>query len=62
MTVLATRLPLGLARAGGWGATTVLLPHRPVVDELTGAEHAGGETRVADLLDRYPVALLRSSS
>jgi (1->4)-alpha-D-glucan 1-alpha-D-glucosylmutase len=58
---LATRLPLGLARAGGWRDTTVLLPRRRVVDELTGAEHPGGESRLADLLDRYPVALLRSS-
>jgi hypothetical protein len=40
----------------------VLLPRRRVVDELTGAEHDGGETRMAALLDRYPVALLRSSS
>jgi (1->4)-alpha-D-glucan 1-alpha-D-glucosylmutase len=62
VVALATRLPLGLARAGGWGDTTVLLPRRTVVDELTGAEHDGGETRVAALLDRYPVALLRSSS
>jgi len=58
---LATRLPLGLAHAGGWRDTTVLLPMGPLVDELTGAEHAGGETRVAELLDRYPVALLRSA-
>ena len=58
---LATRLPLGLARAGGWRDTTVLLPAGPLVDELTGAEHPGGETRVAELLDRYPVALLRSA-
>ncbi len=57
---LATRLPLGLARAGGWRGTTVLLPAGPLVDELTGAEHDGGETSVADLLERYPVALLRS--
>lgn len=59
---LATRLPLGLERLGGWGGTTVLLPTGPLVDELTGAEHAGGETPVAELLDRYPVALLRSAA
>jgi (1->4)-alpha-D-glucan 1-alpha-D-glucosylmutase len=57
---LATRLPLGLARAGGWRDTVVLLPAGPFVDELTGAEHPGGETPVAGLLDRYPVSLLRS--
>ena len=32
---LATRLPVGLARSGGWGDTTVDLPG-PVTDVLTG--------------------------
>ncbi|GAA1842599.1 malto-oligosyltrehalose synthase [Microlunatus capsulatus] len=53
---LATRLPLGLAAAGGWLDTTLTLPGR-VVDELTGREHEG-TVQVADVLDRYPVALL----
>ena len=57
---LATRLPLGLARAGGWRDTVVLLPAGPFVDEVTGAEHPGGETPVGQLLTRYPVSLLRS--
>lgn len=56
---LATRLPRGLEAAGGWGGTSVLLPDGPHVDVLTGSEHAGGEVAVADLLTRYPVALLR---
>ena len=55
---LATRLPLGLARHGGWGDTTVLLPAGPFVEQLTGRVVAGGETPVAELLDVYPVALL----
>lgn len=55
---LATRLPVGLDAAGGWGDTTVLLPQRDVVDVITGATYAGGELRVADVLGRYPVALL----
>ena len=59
---LATRLPLGLRRGGGWRDTAVMLPSGPLVDELTGAEHDGGETPVATVLDRYPVALLRSAS
>jgi (1->4)-alpha-D-glucan 1-alpha-D-glucosylmutase len=59
---LATRLPLGLARHGGWRDTTVLLPAGALVDEFTGAEHGGGETPIAEILDRYPVALLRSAS
>jgi (1->4)-alpha-D-glucan 1-alpha-D-glucosylmutase len=53
---LATRLPVGLVRAGGWGSTELDLPS-PVTDALTGAAYAG-RTAVADLLSRYPVALL----
>jgi (1->4)-alpha-D-glucan 1-alpha-D-glucosylmutase len=53
---LATRLPVGLVRAGGWGATELNLPGR-VTDVLTGAAYSG-RTAVADLLSRYPVALL----
>ena len=55
---IATRLPLGLAAAGGWGDTTVVLSGRPVVDLLTGEHHPGGTLSVAALLRRYPVALL----
>ncbi len=54
---LATRLPLGLAVAGGWRDTTVSLPEEEYVDALTGRA-ARGITRVGDLLDTYPVALL----
>ena len=57
---LATRLPVGLDARGGWGDTVVLLPQRPVVDVITGTEFEGGELRVADILTRYPVALLQS--
>ena len=53
---LATRLPVGLDRAGSWGETTVELPG-PVTDVLTGATHER-RTPVADLLASYPVALL----
>ena len=55
---LATRLPVGLAARGGWGDTVVDVGSAPVVDVITGARHGGGELRLADLLDRYPVALL----
>ncbi|WP_158861869.1 malto-oligosyltrehalose synthase [Leifsonia sp. AG29] len=54
---LATRLPVGLAEAGGWGPTVIDLGDDTVRDELTGREHRG-RTPVADVLDRYPVALL----
>ncbi len=55
---VGTRLPLGLARRGGWGETRILIRKRPFVDVFTGARFAGGEVRLADLLSRYPVALL----
>jgi (1->4)-alpha-D-glucan 1-alpha-D-glucosylmutase len=52
---VATRLPVGLDRAGGWRDTTLPLP--AVTDALTGRSHAG-DVRLADLLADYPVALL----
>src|SRR5699024_6859451 len=58
---LATRLPMGLAAAGGWGETSVALPPGDWVDALTGAvpcPGSRGRARVADILRRYPVALL----
>ena len=55
---LATRLPAALAHAGGWGATTIELPGTRLVDVITGAEITGGVVPVAELLARYPVALL----
>jgi (1->4)-alpha-D-glucan 1-alpha-D-glucosylmutase len=57
-TVVATRLPIGLERDGGWGDTSIVLASRPVVDVITGQRFEGGETRLAELFDRYPVALL----
>ena len=55
---LATRLPVGLAARGGWHDTVVDVGSAPVIDVLTGRHHQGGELRLADVLDRYPVALL----
>ncbi|MBC7443251.1 MAG: malto-oligosyltrehalose synthase [Ramlibacter sp.] len=57
---VATRLPLGLAAAGGWGDTAVVLGGHPVIDLLTGVLHPGGVTSLATVLSRYPVALLIS--
>ena len=54
---LATRLPAGLAAAGGWGETTLTLPPGRYRDVFTGASHSG-ELVVADALSQYPVALL----
>ncbi|MEV7328406.1 malto-oligosyltrehalose synthase [Micromonospora sp. NPDC093244] len=55
---VATRLPLGLARAGGWCDTALSLPVNEVKDLFTGRVYSGGETPLDDLLSDYPVALL----
>jgi (1->4)-alpha-D-glucan 1-alpha-D-glucosylmutase len=52
---VATRLPVGLARAGGWGDTALHLPPGRWHDVLTGTRTDG---RLADLLSVHPVALL----
>ena len=58
---LATRLPVGLTAAGGWRDTALALPAGRYVDALTGREHSGSVV-VADVLDRYPVALLLAAA
>ena len=55
---IGTRFPLGLARRGGWGDTTVVLPRRGMVDCFTGRQFDGGALRLADVFATYPVALL----
>jgi (1->4)-alpha-D-glucan 1-alpha-D-glucosylmutase len=55
---IGTRLPVGLAARGGWGDTAVILPGRPVIDQLTDRRFEGGVLPLADLLNQYPVALL----
>src|SRR3954470_14110412 len=53
--VVATRLPAGLTRRGGWGDTTLQLPPGAWRDALTGRE---ATTVLGDLLPDLPVALL----
>ncbi|QGN35042.1 malto-oligosyltrehalose synthase [Microlunatus sp. Gsoil 973] len=65
LIAVATRLPVGLAAAGGWGPTEIELPepgrpHTGWTDRLTGARYAGG-VPVRRLLDRFPVALLQAA-
>ena len=55
---VATRLPVRLSSAGGWRGTTIELPSGPFRDVLTGESFPGGVTSAADLLGRYPIALL----
>ncbi|MEV4142406.1 malto-oligosyltrehalose synthase [Amycolatopsis sp. NPDC049691] len=55
LAVAVTRLPVGLAAAGGWRGTVLPLPDGVWTDVLTGRE---ATSDVATLFDRYPVALL----
>jgi (1->4)-alpha-D-glucan 1-alpha-D-glucosylmutase len=57
---VATRLPYTLHRAGGWHDTELTLPAGEKLDLLTGTVHRG-TVPMAALLERYPVALLRSA-
>ncbi|MCT1477767.1 malto-oligosyltrehalose synthase [Microbacterium sp. p3-SID336] len=57
-TAVATRLPVALARRGGWGDTVMMRPDIPGTDLLTGRRIAPGPVRLAELLDTYPVALI----
>ena len=54
---VATRLPVGLERGGGWGATSVDVGGAGRREVLTGRSYTG-EVLLADLLSTYPAALL----
>jgi (1->4)-alpha-D-glucan 1-alpha-D-glucosylmutase len=53
---VATRLPVGLERAGGWGDTALNIGGS-ATDVITG-RRVEREVSLAELLDTYPVALL----
>ncbi len=61
LVVVGTRLPVGLVSAGGWDDTTLPLPSGEWADVITGSSITGGPVELAELLDRYPVALLLKS-
>ena len=54
---LVTRRPIGLARDGGWGDTTITLPEGIWTDRFTGNAWSGTVT-VASMFGTYPVVLL----
>ena len=58
LVVVGTRLPVGLESAGGWRDTTVTLTDGEWTDVITGSTVSGGHAQVADVLKRFPVALL----
>ncbi len=55
VVTVATRLPIGLDRRGGWGETVLELPPGRWRDVLT---HRPASAQLAELLATYPVALL----
>jgi (1->4)-alpha-D-glucan 1-alpha-D-glucosylmutase len=57
---VATRLPAGLRRRGGWTDTALTLPASGPswADVLTGHRYHGGQVLLAELTQRLPVALL----
>jgi (1->4)-alpha-D-glucan 1-alpha-D-glucosylmutase len=55
---VATRLPTGLRRRGGWADTALPLPDLHWRDVLTGTRHAGLRPPLAELTRLLPVALL----
>jgi (1->4)-alpha-D-glucan 1-alpha-D-glucosylmutase len=63
LVAVATRLPIGLTTGGGWRDTSLPLPggDGTWTDVLTGTQVAGTAPLLADLLGRYPVALLLRS-
>jgi len=63
LVTVATRLPGGLRRRGGWGGTLLPLPAGVEatdgwVDLLTGLVYQGESVLLSDLTQRLPVALL----
>lgn len=58
LVAVATRLPVTLARDGGWRDTVLALPPGTWTDLLTGREQADHVVPLGDLLSTYPVALL----
>ncbi|TQM44039.1 malto-oligosyltrehalose synthase [Pseudonocardia cypriaca] len=60
LVAVATRLPVGLAERGGWGDTVLPLPEGTTDwhDVITDTPVDGATPKLADVLGRYPVALL----
>jgi (1->4)-alpha-D-glucan 1-alpha-D-glucosylmutase len=55
---VATRLPAGLRRIGGWADTAVTLPQGRWRDMLTGTTHTGTKLLLSALMRQLPVAVL----
>ena len=62
VVAVATRLPVGLSRRGGWHDTTLSLDGHTWTEVFTNTSYGGNRLAVADLLHTYPVALLVKES
>ncbi|MEU4245507.1 malto-oligosyltrehalose synthase [Actinoplanes sp. NPDC026619] len=58
VVTVATRLPVGLSRHGGWGDTALSLDGHSWTEVFTNTSYGGNRLAVAELLRTYPVALL----
>ncbi len=58
VVAVATRLPVGLSRHGGWHDTTLSLDGHSWTEVFTNTSYGGSRLAVAELLRTYPVALL----
>jgi (1->4)-alpha-D-glucan 1-alpha-D-glucosylmutase len=58
LVTVATRLPVGLSRHGGWHDTALSLDGNSWTEVFTNTSYGGSRLAVADLLHSYPVALL----
>ncbi|KUL32732.1 malto-oligosyltrehalose synthase [Actinoplanes awajinensis] len=58
VVAVATRLPVGLSRHGGWRDTHLSLEGHSWTEVFTNASYGGDRLAVAELLQTYPVALL----
>ncbi|GIF17638.1 (1-_4)-alpha-D-glucan 1-alpha-D-glucosylmutase [Actinoplanes tereljensis] len=58
VVTVATRLPVGLSRHGGWGDTSLSLDGHSWTEVFTNTSYGGNRLSVAELLRTYPVALL----
>jgi (1->4)-alpha-D-glucan 1-alpha-D-glucosylmutase len=55
---LATRLPVGLERRGGWQGVVVRPPCQVLTDVLTSRYFSGSAIPIGEILNTFPVALL----
>jgi (1->4)-alpha-D-glucan 1-alpha-D-glucosylmutase len=58
VVAVATRMPVGLSRHGGWGDTALSLDGHSFTEVFTNTSYGGNRLSVAELLRTYPVALL----